>query len=605
MVHRLLYAQQIPPLSDILRDLDIVTTVQHDEIEKIQDGCTDMISEYNAKELATIFDKLAKRTIVNAILKLDIAPINNPVVMRTATINHASFEHTIGDIYARTNMYSPLYYRNVAIWANNKLQDAIRNGLRIQHMMIHDNPITNDTIECCTSLVDLSIFGDIPITTFAPFAKTLRTLFLDDVHQICDDTLSPCTNIVNLNVSKNRKITTCAPFAKSLKRLRAEMYIDDDGELIDENACAITDISISLCTNIEILYVTNNINITTCAPFAHTLEILHAESYCGITDDGLFLCTRLYALYATGNACITTCAPFADTLEILYAEFDGCMNRCGITDAGLSLCTKICKLRVCENPYTSTCTPFAHTLKILNVSIEHTLNKNYGRCMSDAGLTLCSTIYKLNANHNPNITTCAPFAKSLEILDASYSCGISDAGLSNCIAISELYANGNSKITTCKPFAKTLTKLCANMSGIGDNGISRCISITYLDASDNSKITTCEPFAKSLIILHASTLFARNPVWHRTPCGIGDAGLKMCHRIKDLRANDNQQITTCDPFAHTLNTLFACGDSGICNKSLQLCNSLTYVNILHNEKINKDYIKTHNKNVQHISGPHN
>jgi len=315
---------------------------------------------------------------------------------------------------------------------------------------------------------------------------------------------------------------------------------------------------------------------------------LYAGGRCGIANNGLSLCTSIQRLCTDYNNKITTCAPFANTIEILHVEFSNYNgNLGGITDTGLSLCLKIVELNAQNKPQIRTCAPFAYSLKKLNASNDLDASDIHCCGILDAGLSLCSIICKLNADRNSNITTCAPFAKSLKILYASEHCGISDTGLSKCIAIKKLCANDNPKITTCKPFARTLVILEAyGDSGICDEGLSRCTTITNLMVANNPRITTCAPFSKTLNKLDASNflnLICRDDVYEY--CGIGDEGLTMCNSIKILQADDNQKITTCAPFAHTLKHLFANYDCGICDKGLQLCDALTYVSARDNDKI--------------------
>ena len=607
MLDHLLYAPQVRiSLSDILRDLDIAITATIDVpgVEKIIDCCgtsdatdilNNIINACNIKDIVVILDKLQCMAAIDMLLKSDIIPVNNQFA-RTATINHSltQFQFYLQNTYVRTNMYGALRnHNNPIVWMNNKICDAIQNGLCVKNMKtLPKNTITDDDIKCCTSLTRLSITNkSSQITTCAPFAKTLRELSVhinydDDFIGIDDNALSSCTNLVELNAELNYKITTCAPFAKSLKILRANMHSVGHGDMRKiccEKNCGITNDGLSQCTNIEILHATDNVRITTCAPFANTLKKLNANGCCGITDDGLSTCTKIQQLCAVGNIGITTCAPFSNTLTMLLAGADN-YGLCGITDAGLSLCSNISNLDAHCNQYITTCEPFARSLKKLNASNRIAVNILCG--ISDAGLSLCCAIRELYANYNPKITTCAPFAKSIKILSASgETCGIADTGLTDCIKINKLFADNNPKITTCASFAKTLTILGANdYCGINDEGISRCTSITTLYASNNPKITTCAPFAKTLNILYAT---CKSYTLHKY-CGISDAGLRTCHHIKKLFVSDNRKITTCAPFARTLKILRASGkECGMSNNSVQSCNALTHISAYDNPKIDK------------------
>ena len=541
--------------------LDIVPTNNSDAVS----GCNGVKNAHNIiKDIVVILDKLQCTDAVTMLLNLGIVPGPEPEPKpepetktktkiksndaRTATINYQLNYIQLQHTYVHTNLHNVIYNDTIMIYPKSCMRNIIRNGLRVTNMTISSNSaVTDFDIECCTSLTGLIIDSDTQITTLAPFAKTLRMLSIaTNMCLIDDDALLLCTDLEELDVSGNDKITTCATFAKSLKILHANSCILNH-RIGWETYCGITDDSLKLCTNIEILHATDNLRITTCTPFAKSLKILYADGeWCAITDDGLLSCTTLQQLYVSDNAGITTCAPFANTLTILYAKND----KGGIVDAGLSLCTMICEL---------------------------------------------------NASNNSKITTCAPFAKSLKILHAFERCGISDAGLSNCIAIEKLWVWDNPKITTCKPFARTLNMLDAhNNSGIDDKGLSHCASIIRLSAASNPKITTCDPFAGTLRELNAANMMGHDRYGNSRIydiCGIGDAGLKMCNNIRDLCVYNNPKITTCVPFARTLHVLQASADCGISNDGLQSCYSLKYVITNGNPKINKDYIESQNKNI--------
>jgi len=532
----------------ILLDLDIALTTCTN-IEEIMDGHNnDMISEHNARELVTIFDKLADCRIVNAILTSKIVPVpasihRHPKVLRTATINHSLRNDTLQRSYTRTDAYNALYNNDMLISINDGIPDAFQNGLRVKYAIIRWIPPLNDNMAYYSSITKLIIRGGSLIITRAPFTKSLRYLNISYRCDMNDDALRLCDAIETLDASNNEHITSCAPFAKTLRILHAR------------NTCGINDDALLSCIGIIELDAGGNCKITTCKPFAHTLKILYAEMQfelnthkyipeknCGITDDGLSLCTNIISLYASNNLKITTCAPFGHTLKILHADM--CSR---ITDDGLSSCTAIRELRACGNNKITTCAPFAHTLKILSADTDY-----YGNIcgITDAGLSLCTAIEKLSAVDNSQITTCKPFANTLKALNASKEwCGITDAGLKTCYRIKTLDANHNHKITTCKPFSKSLYELDASYS-----------------------------------------------------CGITDAGLEMCYNINDLDASHNPNITACIPFAKSLKHLSACGKTcGISNEGLQLCKSLTSIACDRNTKIDDIYTKicTRDKDATH------
>ena len=344
----------------------------------------------------------------------------------------------------------------------------------------------------------------------------------------------------------------------------------------------VNDNHIQHCTALTILAIRNSYcKITTCAPFAKSLKVLCAEHKSEITDKSLELCTSIAELYVSGNRGITTCEPFANTLEVLnvsksrmyyFATRITESLECGIGDIGIASCHSIKKLIAHNNERITTCAPFAKTLIILDAPSE---------CgIGDDGLALCISLEGLRASHNHKITTCAPFANCLKYLEvAGESCGIDDKGIALCHSIVHLDAKFNTKITTCAPFAHSLKYLYASSSGINDDGIASCHSIIKLNTQWNSAITTCAPFAKSLRYLDASNL-----------SGINDRSIATCHFIKWLSASDNPLITTCAPFAKSLRHLYARRNCGIDTKGILPCESLVTFYADSNDKIDRSKI---------------
>jgi len=146
-----------------------------------------------------------------------------------------------------------------------------------------------------------------------------------------------------------------------------------------------------------------------------------------------------------------------------------------------------------------------------------------------------------------------------------------------------------------KSFAKTLRILSLSLQNtkidfssyriIEDIDIKLCIYIENLNADENEKITTCEPFAKNLKILSA-----------RGSCGINNHGLRLCTNIVDLAADLNCNITTCTPFVNSLRILSAQANQitqhlsrprtcGIDDDALKLCTFIEKLNVDGNKKI--------------------
>jgi len=116
-------------------------------------------------------------------------------------------------------------------------------------------------------------------------------------------------NLQILHMSNNMYITTCAPFAASLVEL-----------LCCGKSCNMGDSGLLLCKNLKILHADNNKNITTCAPFANSLIELLASGNSGISDIGISTCYNLTIISTYSNNKITTCAPFAKSLTHAYTH---------------------------------------------------------------------------------------------------------------------------------------------------------------------------------------------------------------------------------------------------------------------------------------------
>jgi len=170
-------------------------------------------------------------------------------------------------------------------------------------------------------------------------------------------------------------------------------------------------------------------------------------------------------------------------------------------------------------------------------------------------------------------------------------CGITDESLKSCINIRELNARCNSRITTCEPFADSLEILdisnyCIsapyiypggiyNHCGITDDGLKKCKNIKILCTDYNDRVTTCEPFAASLVHLEAMSGDGyMTGIWGSNIC---DDGLALCTSIKKLYIDNTMGITTCAPFAKSLEILYACTTCSIPRDDIELCTNLKYM----------------------------
>ena len=203
--------------------------------------------------------------------------------------------------------------------------------------------------------------------------------------------------------------------------------------------------------------------------------------------------------------------------------------------------------------------------------------------IDDNTLAKCTSLTSLDLSSLCEITTCAPFAKSLRRLRIIEIVHFNYDSIMRCMAIGELHASENRFIKTCQPFARSLRILFANDDcGIGDRGLESCTLIEILSADDNLKITSCDPFAKTLRILSACkpNLYSLPP-----SNGISDKGLTLCANLQALYAINNRGITTCAPFAKSIIAVSVAGYSGITSDELRRCTSLRHVYAANNKKI--------------------
>jgi len=411
--------------------------------------------------------------------------------------------------------------------------DNLRDITRLQ--FTYDSPkYDNNNLSKCTNLQDLDM-RNVCITAIdtTPFAKTLKTLHMQNCVTIPTTMITQCPNLQSLYIdgkqsytlsqhplpSNLRTLSICNTKFVAVKQILNKKIIThskdinnldtkplfDDGLrniFISDIDGGLGDAELQCCTRIKKLYAIDNPYVTLCDPFHKSLKVLHAthnrwikDTFSKIGNVGLQLCTSIKELNASSNMLVTTCEPFAYTLKTLIAT-----EVCGIGDDGLQMCNRLTKVNVTNNERVTTCAPFAKSLKTLIISGPQ------GKICDD-GLALCSKIKHLNISNNPTITTCEPFAKTLEILSASisnqgieYNTGLSDAGLASCTNIKHLSIYNNKNITSCKPFAKSLETLIASSSAITNDGISLCANLKKL-AINITSITSIAPFTNTLVEL--------------------------------------------------------------------------------------------------------
>jgi len=374
-----------------------------------------------------------------------------------------------------------------------------------------------------------------------------RLQFGGDTASHNNDNLSKCTNLRDLDMSNIciAAIDT-TPFAKTLETLRMT------------NCVTMPDNMISQCPKLRSLYIDEEQSYTLSHnSFPKDLRIL------SICNSKFVAVRQILDRVVTQPYYITKLHKrlhaYNEYNYISISDMDG-----GIGDAELQCCTKIKKLYAINNPYVTSCNPFCKTLKVLHVTHDwdkHDRDKYVCSKMGDIGLQLCIHIKELNASANKLITTCVPFAHTLRTLIADKESGICDDGLKMCNRLRKVNFSNNEYVTTCAPFAKSLEVLIITGSRgkIRDDGVASCSKIKHLNVSDNPHIHTCNPFAKTLKILSVSSSTKKlvNHTCGFGNDGFGNDGLKLCTNIKHLSIYGNKRITSCEPFAGSLETLIA------------------------------------------------
>jgi len=241
---------------------------------------------------------------------------------------------------------------------------------------------------------------------------------------------------------------------------------------------------------------------------------------------------------------------------------------------------------------------YAHNIKWSMYDVDHDIiGKNIKEirviklCDADVNastinvISACTNVESLHCQEHLTCIDYAHFADSfrnlcfMPHLRYIFADGIlGDKCLELCSVIHELIADNNPYITTCNSFAYSLRRLSAGGGcGICDAGLIRCTRLKYIDVDQNQKITTCAPFAKTLRILSAQCDASSR-------CGISDHGLLLCTNLKKMYCNGNCNITTCAPFAKTIIVLHTehnlLSDSGLMNcTKLRELNHTSNINI--------------------------
>jgi len=356
LIHKLVEngypVNNVDSLSALLQNLDIHGSPD-DVLALLKINATHEFptgKKFSIKLALTICDELCAPTIIKYILQHDVLlnTVMDKYIINSGIMTLQKYIDAFNNGYkiiARGNSYSTAAIRS------RSLNNAFDNGLFLRSIIV-----------CRIADID----------------NVSQYLLIIHVHSLLNSYPIPqkCTNIESVrNMHNIDKLS-----AKNIKTIDSVFISDDE---------------LKLCTNLRELYMCNNKNITTCAPFSNTIRILDAH-WSSISNDGLQMCRQINKLDISNTVNITTCKPFAKTLVVLYA------NNSNMTDAGLAYCTRIKVLR---------------------------------------------------ADHDNKITTCEPFAKTLKSLSAVGSCGISNYGLIHCYKLKILDIRYNSKINTIKHFS--------------------------------------------------------------------------------------------------------------------------------------------------------
>ena len=285
---------------------------------------------------------------------------------------------------------------------------------------------------------------------------------------------------------------------------------------------------------LEELDVTECETITNVDFCAATLRVLYAN--------------RLEVLHVERCHAFTSVSPFAHRLLHLNIA-----STCGIDRAALSQCHRLQVLDASDNKKIDTLQPFADALRELHVP-----NQTVAMQLGDAALAGATHLVKLDSDHNPLVTTVAPFGSTYIELIASFRCGIDDAGLATATNLVCLSTTANRRIQSVEPFAATLLELdAARRSSISDAALALATNIVRFDCSENHQITTVAPFNTSL-----RHLVAR---YWETLSGptFGDAGLTGATNLVTLNCSSNANISTLAFCATTLQELTAQNFSGL------------------------------------------
>ena len=141
-------------------------------------------------------------------------------------------------------------------------------------------------------------------------------------------------------------------------------------------------------------------------------------------------------------------------------------GRCTNNYTDIQFCKNVTLLNIGNDACIHKKILFPATLRVLNTSrsYSYTLERDYytAKEYDQICMQTCVSLEELNADNNPNITSCEPFAQSLRKLSAQGLCGISDNGLSTCNRITDLNIWDNRRITIRGPYITSLVRLKTN-----------------------------------------------------------------------------------------------------------------------------------------------
>jgi len=334
------------------------------------DDTIELTKKFGVEQFLVICDELSIRSIISCIV--DMQAIQLPNVSHCHLINVMS----LGIVSAYNRGYKPIGRTCEEI---NDL--APSNAYIVACSLLHLNNAFHNGLYAPNIFIDeyRAFISSNNLSNYSKMLNEINDIYLSEIALYTDDhafnMLSACTNLQRITNYHTHNFYYDADIETLRDKFMVIPFIKNLTSINDESRCLnihiINDKCLNICTNLRILNVSRNTEVTTCAPFAKTLRILYANGCCGICDDGLKLCDAIKELYASDNPNITTLRPFAKKLKKLDAPSN-------IDNTSIALCTNLKYLDIYRNYKITTCTPFVKTLRHLrdNVCLYHKRDRN-------------------------------------------------------------------------------------------------------------------------------------------------------------------------------------------------------------------------------------